>query len=74
MWVVTVFDNDVNTLDEVIGILMFATNCTKDEAELETWEIHYLGKSTVHHGSERNCREVADVIATIGIRVEVCEE
>jgi ATP-dependent Clp protease adapter protein ClpS len=73
-WIVTVFDNDHNTEEEVIFILIKATNCSQDEAIMETWEIHNLGKSVVHHGAETICREVADVIATIGIRVEVGEE
>ena len=73
-WVVTVFDNDYNSIDQVMLILMKATGCTVREAEIETWEIHNLGKSVVHFGDEEECREVADVIAQIGIRVEVSEE
>lgn len=73
-WIVTVFDNDKNTYEEVIHILMVATGCDVDEAYMETWEIDHLGKSVVHHAGEKECREVADVIASIGIRVEVSEE
>ncbi|MBX7135439.1 MAG: ATP-dependent Clp protease adaptor ClpS [Fimbriimonadaceae bacterium] len=73
-WIVTVFNNDHNTYDEVIFILMVATQCTADEAAMETWEIDHLGKSVVHHGGESECRRAAEVIATIGIRVEVSEE
>jgi ATP-dependent Clp protease adapter protein ClpS len=73
-WIVTVFDNDVNTIDEVMAILMIATKCTADEAYMETWEVHNLGKSVVHHGSQEDCEAVAEVISTIGIRVEVSEE
>lgn len=73
-WIVTVFDNDSNTIDEVIMILMVATHCDIREAEIETWEIHHLGRSVVHHGGEEDCHNVAQVIATIGIQVEVrCE-
>ena len=73
-YIVTVYDNDYNTVFEVISILMEATGCDLNEAEIETWEVHNLGKSVVHHGGEQECREVADVIATIGIRVEVAAE
>lgn len=73
-WIVTVFDNDVNTVQEVMAVLMIATRCTQDEAYMETWEIHNLGKSVVHHGSEETCKDVASVIGRIGIRVEVSEE
>jgi ATP-dependent Clp protease adaptor protein ClpS len=73
-WVVTVFNNDYNTWDEVVGILMRATSCGIDEAQMETWEVHHLGQSVVHHGGENECKSAADIIATIGIRVTVTEE
>jgi ATP-dependent Clp protease adapter protein ClpS len=73
-WIVTVYDNDYNTEDEVILVLIKATACSLDEARMETWEIHNLGKSVVHHGEADECGNVAAVIAQIGIRVEVTEE
>jgi ATP-dependent Clp protease adapter protein ClpS len=73
-YVVLVYDNDFNTMNEVMGILMRATGCTEDEAFIETWEIHYLGKSVVHHGEKDICDHVAEIIRTIGIEVDVVEE
>jgi ATP-dependent Clp protease adapter protein ClpS len=73
-WVVIVYNNDHNSVDEVIQVLVLATKCGREEAEMETWEIHNLGRSTVHHGSQPDCETVAAVIGTIGIRVEVREE
>lgn len=73
-WIVTVYDNDENTYEEVLEILMRATGCDLDEAWTETWEIDNLGRSVVHHGNEDECRAVAEIISTIGIRVEVSEE
>lgn len=70
-WLVTVFNNETNTYDEVILILMVATQCSMDEAAMETWEIDRLGSSVVHLGDELECRTVAEIIATIGIKVEV---
>lgn len=70
-YIVIVYDNDYNTFDEVIAILMKATGCTLQEATMETWEVHNLGKSVVHHGSQDECERAARIIATIGIRVEV---
>jgi hypothetical protein len=73
-WVVTVFDNDVNTYDQVITILMVATGCSADEAYIEAWEIDHLGSSVVHQGPEDECNRVANIVSTIGIQVEVsCE-
>jgi hypothetical protein len=73
-WVVTVYNNEHNTYEEVMNILILATGCDHEEAYLETWEIDHLGCSVVHHGKEDNCRKVAEVIAKIGIRVEVSQE
>ena len=73
-WIVTVFDNDHNTVDEVMVALIVATGCTIDEAEIETWEVHNLGRSVVHHGGQGECERVADTIRQIGIRVTVTEE
>lgn len=69
-WIVTVYNNETNTYEEVIMILMLATDCTTDEAYMETWEIDHLGKSVVHCASEAECQRAAEIIATIGIRVE----
>lgn len=73
-YVVTVFNNDHNTYEEVIDILIRATACPRDEAELETWEIDNLGRSVVHYGDQKECETAAEVIRQIGIRVEVSEE
>src|SRR5580658_1053048 len=73
-WIVTVFNNEYNTWDEVVHILMVATGCSEDEADMETWEVDNLGKSVVHHGGQEVCETAAEIIAQIGIRVEVSEE
>lgn len=73
-WVVRVYNNDHNTWEEVITILVMATGCTIQEASMETWEIDRLGSSVVHHGDEPECRKAAKVISSIGIRVEVAQE
>jgi len=73
-WIVTVYNNEYNTWDEVVHILMVATGCSEDEADMETWEVDNLGKSVVHHGDQEVCEAAAEIIAQIGIRVEVSEE
>jgi ATP-dependent Clp protease adaptor protein ClpS len=70
-YIVIVFDNPVNTWDEVILILQKATGCTLEEATNETWEIHNTGRSIVHHGDEAECNRAAGIIRTIGIDVSV---
>ena len=73
-FIVIVFDNPVNTFEEVEDILRRATACSRREAEIETWEVHHLGKSVVHHGSAEECERAASIIRTIGIIVEVRQE
>ncbi|MBI3912049.1 MAG: ATP-dependent Clp protease adaptor ClpS [Armatimonadetes bacterium] len=68
---VIVWDNDHNTWEEVIDILQKATNCSLEEAITETWEVHHLGKSVVHHAAHPECQRVARIIRTIGIKVTV---
>ena len=73
-YIVTVFNNEHNTYDEVMMILMIATQCDAEEAYMETWEIDHLGKSVVHRACESDCQNVADLISTIGIEAVVSEE
>ncbi len=73
-WYVTAFNNDVNTYLEVIVILMLATDCTEQEAYDATWEIDHYGKAVVFVNGEQQCRHVAKIISSIGIRVEVSPE
>ena len=73
-WMVIVYNNETNTYDEVMFILMVATHCTVEEAEIETWEIDHLGKSNVHFADKEECEQVARIIRQIGIQVEVKSE
>ncbi len=74
LWQVTVYDNDTNTYEEVITVLMIATACTAEEAYIEAWEIDKYGQCVVHRADESECQGVADVVGTIGIKVEVSQE
>lgn len=69
-WMVTVYDNDKNTYEEVMFVLMLSTNCDEEEAYIEAWEIDHFGACVVHRAEESECRSVSEVIATIGIAVE----
>lgn len=73
-WVVTVFNNDVCTYEEVMVVLMLATNCSEEESYIEAWEIDHYGQCVVHRASESECLGAADVIRTIGIQVEVSQD
>lgn len=69
-WIVIVYDNETNTYEEVMVILMLATGCGEEEAYVEAWEVDHYGKCVVHRAAGDECRTVAEVVATIGIRAE----
>lgn len=73
-WIVVVYNNEYNTYDEVMMILMIATHCNEEEAYIETWEVDQLGKSVVHVAGQEECETVASIIRQIGIEVEVISE
>lgn len=73
-WCVVIFNNDHTPYETVITILMVATKCTEEEAEIETWEAHHFGKAQVHFGSQVVCEEVAEIIRSVGVRAEVQPE
>ncbi len=73
-WKVVIYNNDYNTFDEVMNILMKATSCDLQEAYIEAWETHQYGKAAVHYSSKDQCEEAANVIRQIGIRAEVSKE
>ncbi len=73
-FVTIVHNNDTNTFDEVIDILMYATQCDAVEAQIETWEIHHHGQAGVHFADETTCHAVAAIVASIGIKTEVKKE
>lgn len=69
-----IYNNDANSFDEVIDIIMLATSCGMEEAQIETWEAHTYGQAPVHFASEAECLRVATTIASIGVRTEVRKE
>ena len=73
-YVVVIFNNDHNSVDQVIAVLMHATECDLHEASLETWEAHTFGKAKVHFATQMECRHIARIISLIGVKTEVCKE
>lgn len=73
-WMVVIYDNEHNTVDEVVMILIRATKCSHEEAAIETWEAHHHGKAAVHFDTKEICNHVAQVISSIGVQTEVCKE
>ncbi|MAG36993.1 MAG: hypothetical protein CL878_12225 [Dehalococcoidia bacterium] len=69
---VIVWDNDFNTFEEVIRILLKAVpGMTVDRAVELTNEIHESGSAVPYVGPKEQAEAVAATIATIGIKVTV---
>ncbi|RYG35847.1 hypothetical protein EON81_11505 [bacterium] len=73
-WMTLIHNNESNSVDEVMMILILATGCDEDEAFMEMWEAHTFGKAACHFGSQEECQEVAEVISRIGVQTEVVPE
>jgi ATP-dependent Clp protease adapter protein ClpS len=73
-WMVVIFNNETNTMEEVLSILMEATGCSSEEAYTETWEAHTYGKAPVHFDSREECLRVSALIERIGVRTNVAPE
>ncbi len=71
---VIIYNNDVNSVDEVEDVLMEATGCDATEASIETWEAHHFGKAAVHFSGREECQHAADIINAVGVRAEVSPE
>ena len=61
-------------MDEVVRILIEATDCDIQEAYIEMWEAHHFGHAPVHFASESTCVSVAQIIGTAGVMTEVVAE
>jgi ATP-dependent Clp protease adapter protein ClpS len=74
-WMVTIFDNEETSMDEVVEILIQATRCTVEEAAIEMWEAHTFGKAPVHfHSAREECDRVASIIQTAGVKTAITPE
>jgi len=73
-WMVVIFNNETNSMDEVIEVLMEATGCDVEEAAIEMWEAHHFGKAPVHFAAKSECEAAAAIIASVGVKTEVSPE
>ncbi len=71
---VVLFNDDVTPYDLVVATLILATDCTEEEAELETREAHHCGRATVHYAGREECLEAVEIITRVGIKAEVRKE
>jgi ATP-dependent Clp protease adaptor protein ClpS len=72
-WKVVLFNCDCHTFDEVENVVMKATRCTLSRARQISNEVHVRGSAVVYDGPLERCEAVADVIASIGLKVKVVD-
>ncbi|MFQ5543561.1 MAG: ATP-dependent Clp protease adaptor ClpS [Nitrospiria bacterium] len=70
-WQVTIFDDDVHTIDEVIFQVQKATGVSLEVAFEVTMEVHTQGQSICYAGILEKCEQVASILREISLSVEV---
>ncbi len=65
------YDNDINTFEEVIQVIQKATTCSYEVAEHVAWEIHNKGQSKVMIAPFSAAYKASELISNIGIKVIV---
>lgn len=72
-WKTILFNCSCHTFDEVEKVVMKATRCTLSRARQLSHEVHTRGSAVVYEGHRERCEAVAEVIASIGLRVKVAQ-
>lgn len=68
---VIIYNDDHNSFDHVIRVLMAATECDQKEAETEASEAHAFGKAVCHYSNEEQCNRICGLILSAGIQASV---
>ncbi|WP_035806526.1 ATP-dependent Clp protease adaptor ClpS [Lunatimonas lonarensis] len=66
-----VFNDDVNTFDHVIQVLMKVCGHSPEQAEQCSLIIHYKGKCTVKKGSFQKLKPMCESILDAGIQATI---
>ncbi|MDE2141661.1 MAG: ATP-dependent Clp protease adaptor ClpS [Elusimicrobia bacterium] len=70
-WRTVLFNCDCHSFDEVERVVMKATRCTLSRARSISNEVHTRGSAVIFDGHKERCEAVADVVAGVGLKVEV---
>ncbi len=68
---VRIIDNDHNTYQQVMDITMLALDLGEQQAYAVAWEVDHRGSCVVAIGPKEEAEDVASIIRTIGIEVQV---
>jgi len=66
-----VFNDDVNTFEHVIQVLIKVCKHTHEQAEQCTLIIHYKGKCSVKKGSREELKPMCEAILNAGIQAAI---
>jgi ATP-dependent Clp protease adaptor protein ClpS len=66
-----VFNDDVNTFEHVVKILVKVCKHTQEQAEQCTYIIHYKGKCAVKKGSRNKLKPMCQSILDAGIQAAI---
>lgn len=66
-----VFNDDVNTFEHVIQVLMKVCKHSHEQAEQCTLIIHYKGKCSVKKGSREELKPLCEAILEAGIQAAI---
>ncbi len=70
-WHVVLYNCDCHSADEVVLQLIKATDYPVRRCIHIMTEAHVLGRAIAYHGTKETCVRCADILASIGLRVEV---
>lgn len=68
---IVLFNDDVNTFDHVIDMLMYACNHTEEQAHQCSLLVHYKGKCTVKTGDYDDLKPRCTKLLEAGLSAEI---
>ena len=68
---VVLFNDEEHSFDEVIMQIIKATQCSRQNAERCTWEVHTRGRSIVYTGPITSCLRVSSILEEIALKTEI---
>jgi ATP-dependent Clp protease adaptor protein ClpS len=72
-WKTVLFNCDCHTFDEVENIVIKAVRCTLSRARSISNEVHTRGSAVISEGPRERCEAVAEVVASVGLKVKVVQ-
>lgn len=68
---IVLFNDDVNTFDHVINVLIYACDHTPEQAEQCSIIVHYKGKCTVKTGPYEELKTRCSMLLDAGLSAEI---